>query len=144
MAGGQHPFVTAVLRSPLHGMLSKSLMLLTVTGRMSGRSFTFPVQYVREGKEVLVLAGRAEGKTWWRNLLEPAPVLMRIRGHEVSGTAHATRDPEEVSEGLRVYLLRFPRAAKSLGVPAPRDGAVDAEALDRIAAREVIVRISVS
>ena len=33
-------FVASMLRSPLHGLLSGSVMLITVTGRKSGRRYT--------------------------------------------------------------------------------------------------------
>ena len=131
-----------VLRSPLHGLVSKSLMLLTVTGRTSGRSFTLPVQYVERGGEILVLAGRAESKSWWRNLREPAPVQMRLRGRDVAGTAAAVRDPEDVADGLRAYVRRYPRSARTLGMPAAgRDRGPDPQALAEAAVGNVVVRI---
>jgi hypothetical protein len=33
----------ALLRSPLHGLLSGMLMLLSYTGRKSGRTYTIPI-----------------------------------------------------------------------------------------------------
>jgi hypothetical protein len=36
-------------RSPLHGLAGGRIVLLTVTGRPSGRSFMVPVSYVRHG-----------------------------------------------------------------------------------------------
>jgi F420H(2)-dependent quinone reductase len=41
--------VGLLLRSPLHGLVSGRIMLLTVTGRRSGRLFTVPVSYLRHG-----------------------------------------------------------------------------------------------
>ena len=38
-----NPFVGALLRSPLHGFMSNSTMLLTYTGRKSGKTYTTPV-----------------------------------------------------------------------------------------------------
>ena len=38
-----NPLLAALLRSPLHRLASKNLMLLTVTGRKSGRTYTLPV-----------------------------------------------------------------------------------------------------
>jgi hypothetical protein len=35
--------VTGILNSPLHGLLSGSTMLVTCTGRKSGRAITVPV-----------------------------------------------------------------------------------------------------
>src|SRR5579884_1140426 len=50
-----NPVVAALLRSPLHGLLSRQVFLLTVTGRRSGRRFTLPLGYVRDGDALLVV-----------------------------------------------------------------------------------------
>ena len=36
-------FMAWVLRSPFHGMLSKGMMLITITGRKTGKTYTTPV-----------------------------------------------------------------------------------------------------
>ena len=33
--------------------------------------------------------GAPEGKQWWRNLREPAPVTLRLKGRDRTGTAQA-------------------------------------------------------
>ena len=38
-----------ILRSPFHGILSKNMMLLSFKGRKSGKVYTFPVGYARDG-----------------------------------------------------------------------------------------------
>jgi deazaflavin-dependent oxidoreductase (nitroreductase family) len=58
-------------------------MLISVTGRKSGRTYTTPVNYVREGDELTVLSRR--GRAWWRNLADPAPVLVQLRGKRQAG-----------------------------------------------------------
>ena len=107
--------VAALLRSPLHRLLSGSLMLLTVPGRRSGEPHTFPVQYARAGDVVYVYPAQHERKAWWRNLLEPAPVRLRIAGEELEGVGQAlssSEDAEAVAAGSAAYLRRFPRLAK--------------------------------
>ena len=78
-----NPFVSAVLRSPLHSLLGAKFMLVSVTGRKTGRTYTTPVNYVRQGDTLTVISKR--GRTWWRNLSEPAPVLVRLRGKRRCG-----------------------------------------------------------
>ena len=46
--------VTAILRSPWHGMRSNRLLLLTFTGRKSGKEFTTPIRYEQDGETLLV------------------------------------------------------------------------------------------
>lgn len=42
-------FMAWVLRSPFHGMLSNGMMLITITGRKTGKTYTTPVGYYVEG-----------------------------------------------------------------------------------------------
>jgi deazaflavin-dependent oxidoreductase (nitroreductase family) len=82
--------VRAALRSPLHPLVSGRLALITVTGRRSGREYTFPVGYSQEGDRVTIVVGWPERKVWWRNLRgEGAPVRIRIKGEERTGHARA-------------------------------------------------------
>jgi len=105
-------FVRALLRSPLHRLASGSLLLFTYTGRRTGAPYAIPVQYVRDGEQILVFAAWPERKRWWRNFDgEPQAVRVRERGRWVEGTAQVVRDPERVGVARRVYLERFPKAA---------------------------------
>ena len=40
-----NPAIKLILRSPLHGLMSKRLLLITFTGRKSGKQFTTPLGY---------------------------------------------------------------------------------------------------
>src|SRR5829696_3572442 len=78
-----------LLRSPAHGLLSKRLLLITVTGRRTGRRFTIPVAYEESGGVVLIQPSAPERKVWWRNLRGGAPVRLRLRGRDRTGHAVA-------------------------------------------------------
>jgi deazaflavin-dependent oxidoreductase (nitroreductase family) len=99
-------FVTLILRSPLHGLFSKNTLLLTVTGRKSGRQYTTPVNYVRE-EETLVVISRRE-RTWWRNLEGGAQVTVVVQGRTLTGTAQATTgDNQPIDGALQAYFERL-------------------------------------
>src|SRR5437879_8905690 len=76
-----NPFMRLVLGSRAHRMMSGRLMLLSFTGRRTGRSYTTPVSYVREGTNLLVPGGGA----WWKNLTSGTG---RVR---LEGTWHVVR-----------------------------------------------------
>jgi hypothetical protein len=44
-----NPIMRGLLRTPAHGLVSGRLMLLTVTGRATGKRYTIPVGYARVG-----------------------------------------------------------------------------------------------
>jgi deazaflavin-dependent oxidoreductase (nitroreductase family) len=87
-----NPVIRSILRSPLHPLLSRRLALISVTGRKTGRTFTFPVGYERAGDIVRIGVGWPERKRWWRNLLEEGRVEMVLGGKRRTGTARATGD----------------------------------------------------
>jgi hypothetical protein len=87
-----NPLVAAILRSPAHPLLSGHLMLLTVTGRRSKRTFSFPVAYTQDGDRLTVTLDWPERKRWWRNLRTGAPVGVVLRGVRRTGTALAQGD----------------------------------------------------
>ena len=105
-----NPVVRGVLRSPAHGLLSGHLALLTVTGRRSGRAFTFPVGYHRDGDKVTVGVDWPERKRWWRNLSDAAPVEIWLAGVRRAGTAQASGD-EHAGVTVEIQLDGPARAA---------------------------------
>jgi hypothetical protein len=122
--------MVALLRSPLHPPLSKSLLLLGFDGRKSGRRYQIPVAYVQDGSNLLI-ASRAR---WWKNLTGGAPVTVLLRGRNLSATADV---PEDTAQRLAV-LRRILRGSKQLagfmevsidqaGEPHPRELAAAVE-----------------
>ena len=85
--------VTTILRSPWHGMRSNRLLLLTFTGRKSGKEFTTPMRYVQEDETLRLWVVRSP---WWKNLIEQATVRVLLRGQMRTGTAEVL--PEENGE----------------------------------------------
>jgi hypothetical protein len=72
--------VKLVLSSPAHGLMSDRLIVLTVTGRRTGKQRTFPVAYQQEGDTLQLHVDWPERKVWWKNLIGGAPVTVRLRG----------------------------------------------------------------
>jgi len=138
-----NPLVRAVLGSPLHRILSHKLMLITVRGRRTGRTHTFPVGYAREGDTLYVLVGDYQTKSWWRNFQGGTPTQLRLRGRTVQGTGDVLRwvsEPEALTTALGRYLAAFPYARRSLHITGRTD-APGPQALATAAQGVVMVRI---
>jgi hypothetical protein len=89
---GNH-VVSGLVRTPgLHRLVSGRIALITVTGRRSGRRFTFPVFYTQDGDRVTIEVGWPERKVWWRNLRDGGEVSLRLRGVQRTGHARAHGD----------------------------------------------------
>ncbi len=96
-----NPLMKLILNTPLYGGLGKRVMILSFTGRKSGKRYSTPVAYVWEGERVIVVTY----SPWRNNFKEPAPVQMRIQGKSVSGTAVLVNDPVRIKQILHTLML---------------------------------------
>jgi deazaflavin-dependent oxidoreductase (nitroreductase family) len=116
--------VGLLLRSPLHGLASGRIMLLTVTGRRSGRRFTVPVSYLHHEGYILSFTS-GEWSAWWKNLRGRAQVTARVRGRWLPGSARAETNGDAVVRALGAFLTEFPTTAGRYGVGLDADGRPD-------------------
>ena len=134
-----NPLVLWLLRSPLHAAMCNSTMLLTFTGRKSGRTYTTPVNYVRDGDELLAVGSR--GHSWWKNLRGDAVVSVRVRGREMRSEAKAS-EGEAAEEELLAVLRAVPAYRRYWKVEPGEDGHPQGSgALRRVARDNALVRI---
>ena len=133
-----NPFLRRLLESPVHWPWSRWFAVLAWSGRKTGRSYSTPVSYVREGGTAYVTTG----DRWWRNLIDGAPVTMRIAGRSYSATAVAVTD-EEQSRAEHGRLFREHWWFRFLaGIPRSAAGGPDPKAVARaIAAGRMLVRV---
>ena len=134
-----NPLMSWLLRSRLHGMLSKGIMLVTVVGKKSGKVYTTPVNYVRDGATLWVASQR--DRTWWRNLTGGAPISVRLAGREVQATGEALVEVNAVASNLRAYLQKVPQYAKYFGVALDPAGKPVPEDCAHAAQERVMIRI---
>ncbi|MGY1779918.1 nitroreductase/quinone reductase family protein [Geodermatophilus sp. SYSU D01036] len=79
-----NPVVRALSRGPGHRLLGRHLVVLSYTGRRTGRRHELPVMAAPDGDDLVVLVGGAAGKTWWRNLeAGPRDVTVRRDGRDL-------------------------------------------------------------
>lgn len=135
-----NPMTRLLLRSPLHFLLSGSFMLLSFTGRKSGKSYTIPVNYFFDGDRLTVFTRRE--RRWWRNLSGGAPVRVRLGGRERRGVAEAfPRDAVAFRAAIRAYLERYPGRAKHFGIAVRSDGTPEERSVEQAARGRVVLRI---
>jgi hypothetical protein len=133
-----NPIMRRLLQSPLHWPLSRWFAVLSWTGRKTGKHYSTPVSYVREGSNVFITTG----DRWWRNLTGGEQVGVLVAGNRQRGIAMPVTDPAQ-SQAQHERLFRHHRWFRLLaGLPAVRDGGPDRVALARsIAAGRVLIRI---
>jgi deazaflavin-dependent oxidoreductase (nitroreductase family) len=131
-------FITWLLRSPFHGMLSDGMMLITITGRKTGKKFTTPVGYYREGDYLWVLSSR--DRMWWKNLRGGAEVGLLLKRKSVAATAELVLDEKAVEARMFDYLHHVPMAGKPMGVRMI-NGQPNQEDIARTAQDRLFVRL---
>jgi len=72
--------VVAILRSRLHFLASRGLMVVAWSGRKTGRPFSIPVGYQPHGDALIVLISKPSAKSWWKNFQSPWPAELQVRG----------------------------------------------------------------
>ena len=130
--------IKILMLSPFQGMFSGSLMLISVTGRKSGRTITTPVNYYRDGNTLWVLSKRA--RNWWRNVMGGAEVTLHLQGCNVQARAEAIMDEVVVAERIGEYVRHLPGTAKPLGVNF-QNGVANCEDTIRLATESLFVKI---
>jgi deazaflavin-dependent oxidoreductase (nitroreductase family) len=127
-----------VLCSPVHGLVSKTVLLITFTGRKSGETYATPVSYSQHGDQVYIFT-HAE---WWKNLCGGAPVTLRIQGRELQGLAEpVAEDKQAIAAGLMAHLQKVQSDARYYGVTFDDHGNPRAEDVEKAVQTVVMICI---
>ncbi len=138
-----NPSVKALLKSRFHSLMSKDVMLITFTGRLSGRSYTTPVSYIREGQTVRCFSH--SDILWWRNLRGGASVSLRIQGEDYEGDAEAIAgDPKLIADSLTAFMTRLPRDAPNYDIEIDSNRLPISADVERAAHDSVLVEIALT
>ena len=131
-------FMSWVLRSPFHGMLSNGMMLITVTGCKTGKKYTTPVGYYEEGGYLWVITSR--DRTWWKNLRGKAEVDLLFKRKFVKASAELELDEKAVEARMYEYLRHVSQAAKPMGIRMG-DGQANEDDVARVAKDRLFVKL---
>ncbi len=112
-----NPVVRLLLRSPLHGLLDRTILILHLTGRKTGRRYDIPVNYVDlDGRLTVVTAG-----TWRANLRGRPDVEVTLLGRRRPMHAQLDEDPSAVAVSYQEVISRLGwlKASRHLGIAGP-------------------------
>jgi hypothetical protein len=132
-------FVESILlRSRLHHWRSDTDMLLLFRGQKTGKTYSIPVCYLRDGDVISCITKVG----WWRNLRGGVPVTVRVKGEDLAGIADTVvDDPEAIANAMDRLLQAAPVGAKYYAVPLGPDGRATREDLMRSAMYTALIRI---
>lgn len=92
-----NPLMKLILRTPLHGLVSDDLTLITFTGRKTGKKYTTPVGFIEMNGSIMMFTD----SPWWRNIEEEPNITLRLKGERVQGQAEIISDPGLIREYLQ-------------------------------------------
>jgi deazaflavin-dependent oxidoreductase (nitroreductase family) len=127
-----------MLRSPLHGVVSKSILLITFTGRKTGKTYTTPVSYSQTDDQVYIFTHA----NWWKNLHPDTPIGLHIRGRRLQGLPETiVEDKNAVAAGLTAHLRQVPFDARFYEVALDDNGNPDLADVEKAVETVVMIRV---
>jgi len=126
-----NPLVKVILHSPLHGIMSRRLLLITFSGRTSGKVYTTPISYIQQGRTLLL----GVGGPWWKNLRGGVPVQVHLRGKTFTGRSEAWTDEASMTRAYRTILAVNPTQARFMGITATANGEPESHDVQRVLQR---------
>ncbi len=111
-----NPVMTALLKSPMHGIASANLCIFSYRGRRTGKAYSTPLSFMREGTTVRLLS--SHNTRWWNNFLDGnADVEIEIARKTHRGKARTLiEDSDAFRDGVRRFLMAVPRDARVYGI----------------------------
>jgi deazaflavin-dependent oxidoreductase (nitroreductase family) len=134
-----NPVVMSLLRSPLHRLASKNLVLLTVTGRKSGRAYRMPVTRHEQPDGTLVVSA-AGG--WRHNLQDGAAVRVTLDGQEHAAHVAVEKDPVRATEVFKGLLEHT--NARAVGVKVNVESSPTFDEIKPVLAQRVIAYLALA
>lgn len=93
----------------LGSFIGRIILLLTTTGRKSGKKRVTPLQYELIGSDYYLGAARGLQADWVRNIQSDPHVDIRVGGSYIQGIAEIVTDTSRFADFLEVRLDRHPR-----------------------------------
>lgn len=136
-----NPIMIWLLKSPFHGMVSKGMMLVSMTGRKSGKIISTPTNYLRDGNNLWVVSWRE--RKWWRNLRFGAIVRVLLAGKMIEGCGYVIEEEKAVAQSLFEYYQKVPQYAKYVAIGLDQQNQPLLADCERAAQKMVMIRIEV-
>jgi deazaflavin-dependent oxidoreductase (nitroreductase family) len=80
---------------------------ITVTGRTSGRSLSYPVWFIQEGEKLFLLPARGSDTEWYKNVLKTPTIRLTARGKTFTTSATPITDQAQVGEVVKKFRDKY-------------------------------------
>jgi deazaflavin-dependent oxidoreductase (nitroreductase family) len=102
-------------------LIGRLILLLTTTGRVSGKPRVTPLQYETVGDSIYVGAARGLKSDWVKNILAVPQVEVQVKSRCFKANAEVVTTPDRIVDFLEIRLKNHPRMVKAMlkldGIP---------------------------
>jgi deazaflavin-dependent oxidoreductase (nitroreductase family) len=86
---------------------------ITVTGRTSGRSLSYPVWFALEGDKLYLIPVRGSDTDWYKNVRKTPTIRLKARGKTFTTSARLLTDEAQLDKILEKFRDKYGRNVKS-------------------------------
>ena len=86
---------------------------ITVTGRTTGRSLTYPVWFAVDGDTLYLIPVKGSDTEWYKNVRKTPTLRLTSRGKTFSANARILTDQVQLDQVLEKFRARYGRNVKS-------------------------------
>lgn len=86
---------------------------ITVTGRTSGRSLSYPVWFAVDGDTLYLIPVKGSDTEWYKNVRKTPTIRLTVRGKTLTASPHFLTDQGQLDQVLEKFRARYGRNVKS-------------------------------
>ena len=86
---------------------------ITVTGRKSGRSLSYPVWFALDGDKLYLLPVKGSDTGWYKNLRKTPTIRLQASGKTFTTSARLLTDQTQIGEVLEKFRDKYGRNVQS-------------------------------
>jgi deazaflavin-dependent oxidoreductase (nitroreductase family) len=95
------------------GLQHDNLIQITVTGRSSGRSHSFPIWFTLDGNTLYLIPVRGSDTEWYKNVRKRPAIQLSARGKTLTANARLITDQIQLDQILEKFRDKYGRNVKS-------------------------------
>lgn len=86
---------------------------ITVTGRSSGRSLTYPVWFALDGDMLYLIPVKGSDTEWYKNLRKTSTIHLEVRGKTFTTSTRFLTDQTQLDKVLEKFRDKYGRNVKA-------------------------------
>jgi deazaflavin-dependent oxidoreductase (nitroreductase family) len=123
-------------------LIGRLVLLLTTTGRKSGKPRVVPLQYEELDGRYYLGSSRGTAADWIRNIQADPKVEVRVKALRFTGTAEVITDSLRIADFLELRLRRHPQMVGAMIKGEGMSGQPSRKDLEKYAAQLALVVIA--